>query len=286
MESKIKSYDGSGEVKVFLEKISLHSALKGFEGEKAALYLASKLEGRAFDIYRRLSPEEKKNEGKIRAELLKEFERGHQDREQAIYALESRNRKEDESAHTYAYHILELVKLAYPTFQEDAVKTIAKDYYIRGLHPKMQVALKSLPGFDKTSINELATETTRLQIAGIQSIGINKTSSCMSVESPAIIDSIADKVMEKLKECSFSSQEDGGSTEATGATLSVEKLYKQRGQRGFFSRRQKPNYPQRTKSCRSCKSKDHLFRSCPTRFCQACGGRGHDAWNPSCPTYQ
>ena len=42
MESKIKSYDGSGEVKVFLEKISLHSALKGFDGEKAALYLASK----------------------------------------------------------------------------------------------------------------------------------------------------------------------------------------------------------------------------------------------------
>ena len=46
---------------MFLEKISLHSALKGFDGEKAAFYLASKLEGRAFDIYRRLSPEEKKN---------------------------------------------------------------------------------------------------------------------------------------------------------------------------------------------------------------------------------
>ena len=149
MESKIKSYDGSGEVKVYLEEISLHSSLKGFDGDKAALYLASKLEGRAFYIYRRLSPEEKKNEGKIRAELLKEFKRGHQDREQAMYALENRNRKEDESAHTYAYHILELAKLAYPTFQEDAVKTIAKDYYIRGLHPKMQVASNHYPGLTK-----------------------------------------------------------------------------------------------------------------------------------------
>ena len=174
MESKIKNYDGSGEVKTFLEKISLHSALKGYDGQKAAQYLASKLEGRAFDIYMRLSSEDKKKEEKIREELLKEFERGHQDREQAIHVLDNRHRKEDESAHTYAYHVLELVKLAYPTFQEEAVKTLAKDYYVRGLHPKMQAELKSLPGFDKTNINELATETTRLQIAGIQSIGIVK----------------------------------------------------------------------------------------------------------------
>ena len=119
IESKIKNYDGSGEVKVFLEKTSLHSALKGFDGEKAALYLASKLEGRAFDIYRRLSPEDKKNENKIRAELLKEFERGHQGTEQAMYTLENRHQKEDESAHSYAYHILELVKIGIPEFPKE-----------------------------------------------------------------------------------------------------------------------------------------------------------------------
>ena len=78
MKSKIKNYDGSGEVNTFLEKISLHSALKGYDGQKAAQYLASKLEGRALDIYMRLSSEDKKKEEKIREELLKEFERGHQ----------------------------------------------------------------------------------------------------------------------------------------------------------------------------------------------------------------
>ena len=104
---------------MFLEQTSLHTALKGFDGQKAALYVASKLEGRAFNIYRRLLPEDKKNEDKIRAELLKEFERGYQGREQAIYALENRHQKEDESAHSYAYHILELVKIGIPEFPKE-----------------------------------------------------------------------------------------------------------------------------------------------------------------------
>ncbi len=45
VEFKIKNYHGSGDVKFFLERVSLYSALKGYEGQKAAQYLASKLEG-------------------------------------------------------------------------------------------------------------------------------------------------------------------------------------------------------------------------------------------------
>ena len=29
-------FDGSGDVKVFVEKVAIHSALKGYDGEKAA----------------------------------------------------------------------------------------------------------------------------------------------------------------------------------------------------------------------------------------------------------
>ena len=38
--------------------------------------------------------------------------------------------------------------------------------------------------------------------------------------------------------------------------------------------------------CRSCQATGHLFRNCPVRFCQACGSRGHDAWNVICPNYK
>jgi len=60
MESKVRHFDGNGDVRVFLEKVSLHSALKEYDGEKAAQDLASKLEGRAFDVYMRLADADKK----------------------------------------------------------------------------------------------------------------------------------------------------------------------------------------------------------------------------------
>ena len=55
MESKVRHFDGNGDVRVFLEKVSLHSALKGYDRKKTAQDLTSKLEGRAFDVYMRLA---------------------------------------------------------------------------------------------------------------------------------------------------------------------------------------------------------------------------------------
>ena len=167
MDSKLKSYDGTGDVKVFLEKVSLHSSLKGYNGEKAAQNLASRLEGRAFDVYMRLPAADKKSVEKIHAELLKEFEHGNQNREAAIFELNNRKRDKDESPQTFAFKLLELVKLAYPSFEDEARKTIAKDYFIRGVHPNMQIALKSIPDFATASIDKLAAETSRLQIASV-----------------------------------------------------------------------------------------------------------------------
>ena len=174
MDAKLQSFDGTGNVRAFLEKIRIHSTLKGYEGEKAAYNLASRLEGRAFDVYLRLSDADKKDPGKINSELLKEFESGYQDRELAIHELNSRKRRHDKSAKTYAYKIKELVLLAYPSFEGDVRNTIAKDYFVMGLHPRMQTSLKSLSDFASADINKLSEETTRLEIAGIESFHPNK----------------------------------------------------------------------------------------------------------------
>ena len=160
MESKDKYVDGSEDVKVFVEKVSLHSALKGYDGEKAAQNLASKVEGRAFDICMRLSSEDRKNPEKLKSKLLKEFETGNADREEAIVVLGNRKRHPDESPQTFAYKVTELVHLAYPLFEENTAKAIAKDYFVRGLHPKMQIALQSLASFAGADIYDLAKETT------------------------------------------------------------------------------------------------------------------------------
>ncbi len=73
MKSKVKAFDGTGNVKVFIEKVSMHSSLKGYEGEKAAQNLASKLAGSAFDVYMRLPIEDRKKAENIKSELLKAF---------------------------------------------------------------------------------------------------------------------------------------------------------------------------------------------------------------------
>ena len=96
----------------------------------------------------------------------------------AVHELSNRKRFCDESAQTFAFKIEELVKLAYPTFNDEVRQTIAKDYFVKGLHHEMQITLKPSPKFSTACLNELAKETTRLQIAGIQSVASSKQDHC------------------------------------------------------------------------------------------------------------
>ena len=246
MDAKVKCFDGTGDVNVFLEKVSLHSSLKGYDGEKAAQNLASKLEGCAFDVYIRLSTADRKKVDKIQSELLKEFERGNLDRETAIVELSSRRRKSDESPQTFAYKIIELVKLAYPSFDDSTRKTIAKDYYLKGLHPKMQIVLKSLPSFNDADVDKLTSETMRLQLAGIDSFASENNQKCvMSVEGPSMVDEIAEKVIEKMKGISIGSHggEDGGKQETASANFVGNQWrgYQRRGRGNFPTKSYRPS---------------------------------------------
>ena len=295
-------FDGQGDVKAFITKVALHCSLKGYTAEKKAQALASKLEGPAFDVYLRLSNEDKQKSEKIEAELLKEFERGRSNREEALSQLSGRKREHSESSQSFAYKLLELVKLAYPDFEKNTQETIAKDYFIAGLHNDMQVALKSLQDFHDKSLNKIAEETTCLELAGIQSLCLNNRACANAVTVNAvnndIIQSIADKVIEKIQALSLSApggQQDEERVNFSGATSHRGRssgyrpnFNSRRGQgnpcRGFRN----PSAPkqQGNMRCRNCQSQEHLYRSCPVRFCQACGQRGHDAWDRSCANFQ
>ena len=89
-------------------------------------------------------------------------------REEAIQELAKRTSQSDESAQTFAYKGIELVKLTYPSIDDETRGTIANDYFVRGLHPEMQITLKSSEKFATNAIKTLATEVTRLEIAGIK----------------------------------------------------------------------------------------------------------------------
>ena len=164
-----KSFDGTGDIQAFIAKVDIISSLKGYTDEKRVQALASKLEGNAFDVYLRMSAEDRNNFDTIKAELLSEHEVGQVDRERAAAELSSRSRRQNEPIKTCVYKIDELVKLAYPGFTADARGVIAKDAFVRGLHPDMQLHLKTLEKVSTANLKSLVDETNRLEVAGITS---------------------------------------------------------------------------------------------------------------------
>ena len=130
--SKADCFNGTGDVKNFIDKVELLIAIKGYTGEKGAQSLASKLEGNAFDVYLRMPVADRKEVAKIKEELLKEYEKGQVDREKAVTELSSRVRLQNEPAKTFAFKLQELVKLAYSTVEAHAQGLIVKDAYVRG----------------------------------------------------------------------------------------------------------------------------------------------------------
>ena len=285
-QKSYKHYDGSSDVRKFVTKTELEASLKSHDGEKKAQYIASKLVGPAMDVYLRMSDDDKKDPEELKAELLKEFERGQLNREEAISELDSRKRLADESAETFVYKVIELVKLAYPSFAAAARNSLAKDYFVRGLSSDLQVALKSVAGYAALDAKATAKEAVRLELAGVggkkSSAGETEVNSCDDM-----VEKIADRVLQKLGDAKISDSDD------SNATCVGNVRYQRRNNRGNGNRsrgrgrgNQNASQHQTPRACRSCKSTSHLIRDCPQRFCQACGGRGHDQSSQTCPNYQ
>ena len=94
-DKKLTSFDGTGYVVEFIKKVSLHSALKGYDGKKQAQNLAGRFSGPAFEVYLRMSDDDQKDFSKIEKELLTEFRRSEQDREELIVELQNRQGQPD-----------------------------------------------------------------------------------------------------------------------------------------------------------------------------------------------
>ena len=313
-------YDGSTDVCNFLAKVELEASLKDYADEKKANFLASRLIGQAFEVYMRLSDDNKKSFDEIKKELKKEFERGQLNREEALHILSTRVHRPNESPDTYAHKLTELVKLAYPTFADNVRGTIAKDYFMKGIHSDMQVALKSRASFSTDDISTLASETVRLALAGVKSNSscTNVSETCSNVNESALqggamaaqsgaistqssatgyqggaiadnmINAIADVVVSRLQDASLTShgqRSDGGPTGVNYAT-SNQRGRGSGGRGGNSSGRQNSRgRGGNIKACRACQKTDHLIKNCPNKFCQACGQRGHNQYDQTCPNY-
>ena len=170
----------------------------------------------------------------------------------------------------------------------------------------MQTAIKAAADFSSSDIKKLANETTRLEIAGVKLARNNQVSSVnscvrgISINDEGAINAIVEKVKENLNNVSMntstniptasrsSKQPDDASFvnyNSRGAFIKSADWGFRRGYRGRRGDFRKPSEDKR-RQCRACRSTDHFIRDCPTRFCQACGQRGHDQFNNGCQNFQ
>ena len=175
------AFGGYDDLLVFLDRVTVWSQLKGFSGEKKAFALASRLEGAAFDNYRRLSVDDKTSFDAIVSSLKREFLRGGADRMQAVTDLRLRKwAVTAESVGAFGHDVQRLVRLSYPSFDVDSVTTVARDAFLEGLPHEFQVQLRLSGDTALKSVAELSEEVHRLQIAGI---GERKPSGTMTTLS-------------------------------------------------------------------------------------------------------
>ena len=174
-----------------------------------------------------------------------------------------------------------------------AVQAVCEELYHHQYHLTKEEAIERDLSLVECSRKQPSQpeKVSRLQIAGIQSVASSKQGYCMSVETNHDVDSVVDKVLEKIKGLAV------GIPEGAQAPPSVE--FVDNKPVGRFTNRERRPYRSRlrsfrggyqpttskTRRCRACQSADHYVRECPVRFCQACGNKGHDSWDKSCPKY-
>ena len=281
--NKIPVFKGDGDVNKFITKCELHSTLKGYEDEKVAVFIAEKLEDAAFDTYLAMATADKKDPAKVKAALVKAFDRPKRNREVAIDELAHRVRLPNEAAENFSYKISELVKYAYPNFNENTRMTLCKDYFVKGLEQDLQKELRKDRNFATMSLKDLAEATTYLEIAGANSKSIKSEVIGSVTQAPSTLESKIDNLITVLERNMGGSVTGEETVNYAGSRNSNARGYPPiRGKSRGTDRRQ---FLQ-NRRCRNCNSTEHLFRKCPERYCQACGNKGHDGWERSCPKYQ
>ena len=170
---------------------------------------------------------------------------------------------------------------------------------MKALTTEMQVALKSLPQFNTKTLKELVEETSRLEIAGVKSKVVSpdlvaNVEVAWAADMEAVINSITDFATKSMQEFAIGKSRTEQSVNSDDNGTEIGAIRKEnvnpvdavstRGKRGGGARRSNNGRNDNFK-CRSCKKSGHGYRRCTERFCQACGKRGHDAWDTQCPNY-
>ena len=105
------SFDGQGDINLFLLKMKFWCSAKGYTDKKQAHAMASKLTGAAFLVVARMQEKDQDSPEAIRKALKAEFDKSVLDRETAVQKLRSRVRSPGKVLSNLPMILLELLLL-------------------------------------------------------------------------------------------------------------------------------------------------------------------------------
>ena len=117
----------------------------------------------------------------------------------AIEELRHRTRSKDEKAEVFAHKIQELVKNAYPKFDDPSKESLAKDHYVSGLEADMQKELRKLTDFEDKTLADLVKQTTYFEIAGANATSLQPKCEVIAATNSNRIESRLDRLVNLME---------------------------------------------------------------------------------------
>ena len=90
--------------------------------------------------------------------------------------------------------------MAYPTFETANRQIHKKDYFMRGLHPELQLRLKILVEFSGITMKNLVANAVRLETAGVRSTGHNIKTEINEVNSDHVLHDVEEQSSNKKEQ--------------------------------------------------------------------------------------
>ena len=146
-----------------------------------------------------MSDDDQKNPDKVAEQLRKEFIKGETDREVAMTQLSERRMNDGESPAQFAHEVRRLAKLAYPGFNAEALMTVTRDSFVRGLLEELRLEIKKDRRHSTEDVSSLTDEVKGLQLAGVGKKPMVQTTRAPCT-TPTVDEHTLDQLAELLKE--------------------------------------------------------------------------------------
>ena len=258
-----EKFSGAEEWEDWVFQFDTVAEINKWPEEQKALYLRLCLVGNALSAFRDLPEESRESYAKAREALGRRFNpREASEREKARFVQRTRNPGEDIAA--FATDLGRLARRAYPSWPEDARKTVVRDRFLDGLDSKIRVWVKQARPASLEEAIGVAIEMEAIHFAESSTRGVNAL-------APATLTREPREIGVESRRCGREDKVEAASWQNSETMREVVELLRQMavssgGDRGPAPERRRSNSGVRRRDrlrCWTCGEEGHVRAECP-----------------------